>query len=145
MYLMLYHLSLWQHLVCLMLNLPLKVLFFLLYSIFLMFHAPLSPNRVPCGFVHLSSSLSLSPSPCSNYKILFCAGVPQRPGMKFIGPESRHLTRKTWRTDLVPFPVSSGPCVKLTFPASRLYLNSEQQRLTTPWEILLSTLSICLT
>lgn len=90
-------------------------------------------------------SLSLSSSPCSNYKMLFCAGVPQRPCMKFIGPESCHLTRKTWLTDLVPFPISSGSCVKLTFPASRLYLNPEHQRLMAPWEILLSTLSICLT
>lgn len=93
----------------------------------------------------ISSSLSLPPSPCSNYKMLFCAGVPQRPCMKFIGPKSCHLTRKTWLTDLVPFPISSSRRVKLTFPASRLYLNSEHQRLMAPREILLSTLSICLT
>lgn len=74
-------------------------------------------------------SLPLSTSPHSNYKMLFCAGVPQRPCMKFIGLESLHLTRKTWLTDLAPFPISSGSRVKLTFPASKLYLNPEHQRL----------------
>lgn len=89
--------------------------------------------------------LCLSPTPCSNYMMLFCAGVPQRPCMKFIGPESCHLTRKMWLTDLVPFPISSGSRVMLTFPASGLYLNREHRRLMAAWEILLSTLSICLT
>lgn len=65
-------------------------------------------------------------------QITRCCFAPQRPCMKFIGPESRHLTRKTWLTDLVPFPISSGSRVKLTFPASRLYLNSEHQRLMVP-------------
>lgn len=107
-------------------------------------HPPLQTNHHVDLF--LCPPLCLSPpSPCGNYKMLFCAGVPQRPCMKFIGPESCHLTRKTWLTDLVPFPISSGSRVKLTFPASRLYLNSEHQRLMAPWEILLSTLSICLT
>lgn len=62
-----------------------------------------------------------------------------------LAPESHRLTRKTWLTDLVPFPISSGSRVKLTFPAFRLYLNSEPQRLMAPREILLSPLSICLT
>lgn len=134
--------SLWQRFVCFI---ELGVSFFLLRCIFYMLHAPSSPNKIPCGFIHFSSSLCLSPSPCSHYKMLFCAGVPQRPCMKFIGPESRHLTRKTWLTDPVPFPISCGSRVKLTFPASGLYLNSEHQRLMAPREILLSTLSICLT
>lgn len=89
--------------------------------------------------------LCLSPTPCSNYMMLFCAGVPQRPCMKFIGPESCHLTRTMWLTDLVPFPISSSSRVMLTFPASGLYLNREHRRLMAAWEILLSTLSICLT
>lgn len=89
--------------------------------------------------------LCLSPTPCSNYMMLLCAGVPQRPRMKFIGPESCHLTREMWLTDFVPFPISSGSRVTLTFPASGLYLNREHQRLMAAWEILLSTLSICLT
>lgn len=95
------------------------------------------------GFIHLSSFL-----PPHHAHITWCCfvpAVPQRPGLKFIGPESCHLTRKTWLTDLVPFPISSSSCVKLTFPASRLYLNRKHQRLMVPWEILLSTLSICLT
>jgi len=33
---------------------------------------------------------------------------------------------------ILPFPLSSSPRVKLTFPASRLYLNSEHQRLMVP-------------
>lgn len=78
-------------------------------------------------------------------QITRCRFVPQRPCKKFIGSESHRLIRRTQLTDLVPFPLSSGSHVKLTFPAFRLYLNCESKRLMAPWEILLSPLSIYLT
>lgn len=131
------HVFLQQQFVCLILNLPWKVIspppalhYFLYHSL-------------QSGFIHPSTLLPLS-SP-HRVQITRCCFVPQRPCKKFIGPESHHLTRGTWLTDLVPFPISSSSCVKLTFPAFRLYLNCERRRLMVPWEILLSPLSICLT
>lgn len=141
------YLSLCQHFVCLILKSALNVVSFFLCFAFTQCFSHLtymctrrSEIKHHVDLFMSPPSLSLSSSACSNYKMLFCAGVPQRPCMKFIGPEFRHLTRKTWLTDLVPFPISSGSRVKLTFPASGLYLNPVHQRLMVPREILLSTL-----
>lgn len=131
-----YYLALWQCAVGLILTLSWKVLL----SPALLFSTSTSPKKHFFSPPHLWLSL-----PLTVFKLQDAVLCHRDHARNLLAPESHRLTRKTWLTDLVPFPISSGSRVKLTFPAFRLYLNSEPQRLMAPREILLSPLSICLT
>lgn len=94
-------------------------------------------SSVQNSAVWIYSSLLLSICPPSpNYTMMLC--TTESVCVKYIGQESCDLTHKMWLTDLVPFPISSGSCGTLTFPASGLYLNCEHRRLMAPWEIFIS-------